>query len=59
MLAHWSNYTPIQEEEAIEVLKVWFGVDGKEAKEYLFCISQEALQRAVDYYEQTRGRINK
>lgn len=49
-LAWWPNGKEVTEDEAIEVLMVWFGEDGKTAKEDLFTISREALQRAVNYY---------
>lgn len=51
-LAYWPNGMEVTEDEAIEVLMVWFGEDSKEAKLDLFTISREGLQRAVNYYAQ-------
>lgn len=54
VMARWKNGVPITRDEGISVMMEYFNVSRADAELYLFCISKEGLQDAVNYIENRR-----
>ena len=53
----WSDCSSVSYEDLLEILARYFGQMTKEISEELFYMKPEAMQKAVNWYEENYGRI--